>query len=444
MDIKLYNSMSNSIEVFKPLVENEVSAYCCGPTVYNYAHIGNMRPVVTFDILRRMFSYLGYKVSFVSNITDVDDKIINRAIEEKKSEKEVADFYTDAYFDCYKKLNAKLPDYTPHVVENMEAMIDFINKLVEKGYAYNVDGDVFFEVSKAKHYGKLGHFDIEDLKSGARIEENSKKKNPLDFALWKKTEVGIQWDSPWGKGRPGWHTECVVMINNIFKKPLIDIHGGGFDLKFPHHENEIAQSRACNDSQLSNYWIHNGFVDINNEKMSKSIGNVIWAKDMIEKIGGNATRIMLISAHYRAPLNIINEVIEASISENNKIETALRQAKTKLDLNDIKVISVDHDEKCDELVSCLADDLNTSNALSLVYASVKELNIELRKNNLEGCAKIYASLVRMLDLLGLKYEEVNLTNEDKELFNKWNEYKKNKDFANADIIREELIKRGLI
>lgn len=342
--MKIFNSMNQKVEEFKPLHENEVHMYVCGPTVYNYPHIGNARPIVVFDTLKRTFQAIGYNVKMVSNYTDVDDKIIKVAKECGVSEAEITEKFIDAYNHDRLSLHAAMPDAAPRVTETMDAIIAFIKLLVDKGHAYEMEGDVYFRVNSVESYGKLSNQQIEDLLVGARIDENSKKENPLDFTLWKKTEEGIKWDSPWSVGRPGWHTECVVMINQEFGgEHTIDIHGGGMDLKFPHHENEIAQSRAAYDSPIANYWIHNGMVNIDGEKMSKSLGNVIWAKDMIAKIGGNVLRWVMLSAHYRAPLNINEEAIETAKKELNRVATAMKQAYVKLGLAD-----VDMDETCDE------------------------------------------------------------------------------------------------
>lgn len=300
--------------------------YVCGPTVYNDAHIGNARPIIVFDTLKKTLEELGYKVHFVSNYTDVDDKIIRKAKELQVSEKEVSEHFIQAYQEVRMRLNADMPDACPKVTETMDDIIAFIELLVQNGSAYAVDGDVFFRISKVSDYGCLSNQQIADLQVGARIDENTKKENPLDFTLWKKTEEGIQWDSPWSVGRPGWHTECVVMINREFQKHLIDIHGGGLDLKFPHHENEIAQSKTAYGTAIANYWVHNGMVNIDGEKMSKSLGNVVWAKDMIEKIGANTMRWMMLSAHYRAPLNINEESVETAQKELTKTLNTLKQA----------------------------------------------------------------------------------------------------------------------
>lgn len=287
--MKVFNSLTNKKEEFKPIKEGEVSIYVCGPTVYNYVHIGNTRPMIVFDILRRTFEYLGYKVTFVSNFTDVDDKIIKAAKEEGITEKQLTDKYIQAYEDVRRGLNLLFPTYAPRVTETMQPIIDFIKSLVDDGFAYEVDGDVYFRVTKIHEYGMLSGIKIEDLIAGAseRVEETDKKESSTDFALWKKTDEGIRFDSPWSKGRPGWHTECVVMINDIFDNGRIDIHGGGQDLKFPHHENEIAQSIACHHHPIANIWMHNQMININNQKMSKSLGNVLWAKDLLEELGCN-------------------------------------------------------------------------------------------------------------------------------------------------------------
>ncbi len=444
-EIKLYNSLTDSLEVFKPIKENEVSIYVCGPTVYGQVHIGNMRPVIVFDVLKRFFRFVGYKVTHVSNITDVDDKIINAAIKEKIGEDELTKKYAAAFFGCEHALNVDLPDYIPYVTQNMDGIIKFISLLIEKGFAYEIDGDVYFRVTTIKNYGSLSNLDVDELKVGARIEENSAKENPLDFTLWKKTEVGIKWQSPWSMGRPGWHTECVVMINNLFENGRIDIHGGGFDLKFPHHENEIAQSQAMHNHSIANYWMHNGFVNIDNQKMSKSLGNVRLASDFINIYGGNVVRLALLSTHYRAPINFTDEVMTNNQVEFNKIDNAVRQGKIKLILNNIDYkTSEENSDIIENFNAALADDLNTSNAITIIFAAVKELNNEIRRNNLPAVAKLVKTLTVILDVMGFSLEEVNLTSEDLELFNQYNEAKKNKDFALSDSIRESLINKKLM
>ena len=324
MEIKLFNSLTNKIETFKPLRENEVSIYCCGPTVYGDAHVGNIRPVIVFDTLRRFFERVGYDVKLVSNFTDVDDKIIKKAIEEGVTETVITDRYIAAYKDVLEKLNVKPHYKNPRVTEYMGFIISYIQDLIDKGAAYEINGDVFFRISSINDYGELSNIKVDDLVVGARIEENSKKESPLDFVLWKKTDEGIKWQSPWGLGRPGWHTECCVMINSIFGGK-IDIHGGGFDLKFPHHENEIAQAKVHDHSKIANIWMHNGFVNFGNEKMSKSLGNVVLAKDAIAKYGGNVMRLLILSTHYRAPVSFTEETVLSSKNELDKIQKLYNQ-----------------------------------------------------------------------------------------------------------------------
>ncbi len=378
--MKLFNSMKQQIEDFKPLHENEVHMYVCGPTVYNYPHIGNARPIVVFDTLKKTFQAIGYNVKMVSNYTDVDDKIIKVAKECGVSEAEITDKFIKAYNEDRLALHALMPDAAPRVTETMDAIIAFIKLLVDKGHAYEVDGDVYFRVNSVENYGNLSNQQIDDLMVGARIDENSKKENPLDFTLWKKTEEGIKWDSPWSIGRPGWHTECVVMINKEFSgEHLIDIHGGGMDLKFPHHENEIAQSKAAYGTPIANYWIHNGMVNIDGEKMSKSLGNVIWAKDMIAKIGGNTLRWVMLSAHYRAPLNINEEAIETAKKELNRVSTAMKQAYVKLALEDVEITDTFDEGAWKPFIEAMQDDLNTPNAFAAVFETVKSLNQMLRQ-----------------------------------------------------------------
>lgn len=439
----VYNSLRNQIEPLKPIKENEISMYVCGPTVYGDIHIGNCRPVIVFDVLYRVLTYIGYKVTYMSNITDVDDKIIKKALEENVSESVISTRYFEHYLELRKDLNAINPTYMPKVTDNIENIINFIAKLIDLGFAYEKEGDVFFRVNNVKGYGRLSNLNLEDLQVGARIEENSLKENPADFALWKKTDVGIKWDSPWSKGRPGWHTECVVMINSLYPSGLIDIHGGGFDLKFPHHENEIAQSYACSNTLLANVWMHNGYINMNNVKMSKSLGNVKSGREIVDKYGVNITRWAVISTHYRAPINFSDEVMDAASKEVSKIIDALRQASVKLQLNDYSSEILDND-LIDKFVDTLLDDLNTSNAQTVIFEVTKLLNQSLRGRDLELLAKYYNTLKVCIDLLGLVENKIILTNDDKELFNKWNEYKANKDFTSADEVRKVLIERGLL
>lgn len=421
--------------------------YVCGPTVYNYPHIGNARPIVVFDTLKRTFQALGYKVKMVSNYTDVDDKIIKVAKECGVSEKEITEKFIKAYNDDRLALHAMMPDAAPRVTETMDAIIAFIELLVKKGHAYEIDGDVYFRVNSVESYGKLSNQQIDDLMVGARIDENSKKENPLDFTLWKRTDEGIQWNSPWSVGRPGWHTECVVMINKEFHgEHTIDIHGGGMDLKFPHHENEIAQSRAAYETPIANYWIHNGMVNIDGEKMSKSLGNVIWAKDMIEKIGGNVLRWVFLSAHYRSPLNINEEAIETAKKELQKVQTSLKQAYVKLALADVEITDEAEDTLLTPFMDAMQDDMNTPNAFAALFETVKVLNqtIRQREVDLTFLQRIVKTVETMLDVLGIENNRLILSDEDKELHHKWKAAVKEKDFATADDYRARLIEKGIL
>lgn len=447
--MRLFNTLTNKKEEFKPIEEGKVSIYICGPTVYNHAHIGNTRPMIVFDVLRRTFEYLGNDVTFVSNYTDVDDKIIKAAKAEGITEKELTDKYIKAYEDVRAGLNIEDPTYKPRVTETMTEIIDFIQALIDKGYAYEVDGDVYFRVTKVKEYGMLSGIKVEDLIAGASDRtlsvDDKKKESTTDFALWKKTDEGIQFDTPWSKGRPGWHTECVVMINKLFKDGKIDIHGGGQDLKFPHHENEIAQSMAYNGHPIANYWMHNQMINIDGEKMSKSLGNVLWAKDLIVEFGCNVFKWLMLSTHYRNPLNLTDDVIAGVRKEVSKVENATKNASLYLQVNHVPA----HDYKkgtVDAMVNALEDDLNTSLALTQILDQVKVLNqvMRVREKDNDVIATEYATLVKMGDVLGFLFEGTKLSEEDIALYEEWNAYKKEKNFDEADRVRKELTERGIL
>ena len=445
MKITFYNSLTNQLEEFKPIKENEVSMYVCGPTVYNYPHIGNMRPVVVFDTLRRFLSYVGYKVTYVSNFTDVDDKIIKGAQKEGKSEKELTEFYINEFLKVTNLIGSEKPTITPKVTEYIPKIIEYIDELVKLGAAYVVDGDVYFRVSKIEDYGSLSGINVDDLLVGARIEENSKKESPLDFALWKTTTEGIQWDSPWGKGRPGWHTECCVMIDTIFPNQMIDIHGGGYDLKFPHHENEIAQTEAMHHTKIAKFWMHNAFINFGNEKMSKSLGNVVYAKDMIDKYGGAVTRLVILNAHYRQPVNFTDETVNAAIQEVNKMQMAYKQMALQLQVNNID-LSKGQPLYVSKFIEALSDDLNTANALAELYNLIKESNqtIRSREIDFEKLNNQFKSLTDMFYVLGLKIDYVKLDQNDRDLYQQYLVAKAEKNFAKSDDIRQILMQRGIM
>jgi cysteinyl-tRNA synthetase len=440
--MRLYNSYTSQIESFIPIKDNEVSMYVCGPTVYNHAHIGNARPIVVFDTLKNILEECGYRVHFVSNYTDVDDKIIVKAQEMNVSEQTITEEYIQAYEKVRASLNASHP-ITVKVTDTMDKIIDYIESMVREDIAYVNDHDVYFNVSRIHSYGQLSNQKTEDLISGARIERNEKKLNPLDFTLWKATKDGIKWPSAFGEGRPGWHSECVVMILDHFKGK-IDIHGGGMDLKFPHHENEIAQCLGTHDHNLANFWIHNGMLNIDGEKMSKSLGNVIWAKDYIELFGGNVVRWLLMLAHYRSPLNISQETITQAKSEIDKITTVLKQAK---------LVFVENERGEGTLTSLFEtfmqacqDDMNINLAMSIVLEQVKQLNSALRQKelNYQDIVNHETTLRRMMKVLGISTPYPHLSTEEVSIIKSWQNAKVDKDFSRADELRNELIERGLL
>jgi len=445
--MRLFNSLTNKKEVFEPLKKGEVSIYVCGPTVYNYAHIGNTRPMIVFDVLRRVFEYLDYQVTFVSNYTDVDDKIIAVAKKEGLSEKQITDKYIEAYNQIRHDLNLLSPTYTPRVTNTMDSIIAYIADLIEQGYAYTAEGDVYFKVSKIKEYGQLSGIQMGDLLAGAseRVEENTKKQEATDFVLWKKTDDGIRFDSPWSKGRPGWHTECVVMINNIFENGKIDIHGGGQDLKFPHHENEIAQSMACSHHPIAQIWMHNQMINIDNEKMSKSKGNVLWAKDIISEWGSNVTKWLMLSSHYRNPLNFTDAVLETVKKEIAKVDNIVKQVSLYLQVENVKKQAY-NSEEVNTMVEALQDDLNTSLALTNILNQVKKLNqlFRAKDKDTKEMAIAFATLMKMTEVIGFDFTPKTLTTEESGLYHLWLKAKSNKDYEKADQYRSELLEKGIL
>ncbi len=436
--MKLFNTLSGKIEEFKPMEDGKINMYVCGPTVYSYAHVGNMCPVIIFDMVYRYFKYAGYDVKYASNFTDVDDKIIKASIEQGISEKELTDKYIKIYLEDVKALNCLDIDYRPRVTETMDEIIDYIQLLMDKGYAYQAGDDVYFRVGKIKDYGKLSGQVKEDLAYGNRIDVDENKENPYDFVLWKKTKEGITWDSPFGKGRPGWHTECVVMINKLFGNK-IDIHGGGVDLKFPHHENEIAQSEAAAENSLANYWMHNGHVMVNGVKMSKSLGNFILARELLEKHNANSIRLSVLKTNYRLPFDFTDQLFVETESIDEKVRNALKQANLEIQLKGLEVGKLKKDPKINEIMD---EDFNTSNLITYLLDLVKQLNNELRQK--QDFVETYDKINLINYILGLVYEFPTLTEEDKETYNKWLEYRANKDFENADKMRAILIDRKII
>lgn len=444
--IQLFDTYEGKLREFVPLDQNEVDIYYCGPTVYNYVHLGNFRPTVTFDLLTRVLKECGYDVKCVSNYTDIDDKIIKEAKKENKSEKDLSLFYIKAYEDCLNKLNI-LPLYDhPKASEYITKMASFIHELENNGSAYQSGDDIYFRVNTVSSYGALSKQKISDLVSGSRIDVSDKKENPLDFALWKLTDDdGIKFDTEIGTGRPGWHTECVVMVNSVFHKPLIDIHGGGFDLKFPHHENEIAQSEALNHTRLANYWMHVGFLLTNGVKMSKSLGNSILAKDVLNRHSGNAIRLFFQLTHYRAPVNYTEENLNSFDKLNNRYFSSLRKTFNLLSLHHIEGGTVLSD-KYDSFMDALCDDLNVANAMTVFDSLIKEVNtLTMKKDaDLSHLSDCFVTLMKFASILGLSYEFTPLTEEDIQLLNEYNKAREEKDFKKSDELRPALMEKGLL
>lgn len=442
MNIKIYNSLTNQIEGFHPVKPQEISIYVCGPTVYNDIHIGNARPVVFFDTVARFFKYLGYNVRMVSNFTDIDDKIIMRAKELGISETEVAKHYIDEFLRINNLLGAEPLLARPRVTEYMEAIINYIKVMLDKGVAYQSGTDVYFRISSVPDYGLLSNQKMEDLEVGSRIEVDSAKEDPRDFVLWKQTDEGIMWDSPFGKGRPGWHTECVVMIDSIFQGE-IDIHGGGNDLKFPHHENEIAQALAVSNHTIAKYWVHNARIDLSGEKMSKSLGNVVWAKDVLQKYSGNVVRLMILNNHYRQTILFKEELLDRSVVEFDKIERSFLSLYRTLELNDAFEDAGVH-PLMNEFLDYMADDFSTPNAITVLFQLIKEINIAIRsQESYYKLNQFFAAFQGMLYILGLHVDVIPLSDTDKSLVRAWQGAREMKDFQQADLLRAEIAKRGI-
>ncbi|MGG4040310.1 cysteine--tRNA ligase [Bacillus smithii] len=452
MPIQLYNTLTRRKETFVPLEEGKVKMYVCGPTVYNYIHIGNARPAIVFDTVRRYLEFRGYDVQYVSNFTDVDDKLIRAARELGEDVPTLANRFIRAYFEDVEALGCKRADIHPRVTENMDIIIEFIRTLEEKGYAYEVDGDVYYRTRKFKDYGKLSHQSIDELKVGARIEVGEKKEDALDFALWKAAKEGeISWDSPWGKGRPGWHIECSAMARH-YLGDTIDIHAGGQDLTFPHHENEIAQSEALSGKTFARYWMHNGYININNEKMSKSLGNFVLVHDIIQKHDPDALRFFMLSVHYRHPINYSEELLENAKTSLERLKTSYQNLKHRKEAS-TNLTENDHEwmEKIqklhDEFVKEMDDDFNTANAISVLFELSRQANYYLMEKHTSE--KVISAFMKefedLFSVLGLKLE-VNewLDEEIEQLIEKRNQARKERNFQLADEIRDQLKNMNII
>lgn len=451
--MKLFNTLTRQKDEFIPIEEGKVKMYSCGPTVYNYFHIGNARPFIIFDTLRRYLEYRGYEVKFVQNFTDIDDKMINKANELGITVKELADQYIAEYFIDAKGLGIHEATVHPRATENIDAIIEIIKHLIENGYAYNVDGDVYYSTKKFKEYGKLSHQPLEDLESGARIEVNEDKHDPMDFALWKKQKPGEPaWESPWGPGRPGWHIECSAMANKYLAK-TIDIHSGGQDLIFPHHENEIAQSEAANCCRFANYWVHNGYINVDNRKMSKSLGNFFTVRDVAKEFDYEVIRFFMLSAHYRSPINFSKDLMDSAKSALDRIYTCIETLKFLSENSEIKelkpneeAVKAAFDGYKEKFIAAMEDDLNTADAISELFEIVSEANKKLTaetepsKEILSYASAMLKELGGVLGLLGKSEESV--PEDIQKLLDERQAARAEKNWAKSDEIRDALKEMG--
>lgn len=446
--MRIFNTLTREKDEFKPITEGEVKIYACGPTVYNYIHIGNARPLCVFDVLRRYFEWRGYKVSFVQNFTDIDDKLIKRANEESSTVPEIAERYIKEFWTDADGLNVKHATVNPRATENIEQIQSIISALVEKGYAYQSGGDVYYRAKKFSGYGKLSHQPLEDLEAGARIDVTEVKEDPMDFCLWKGAKPGEPyWESPWGKGRPGWHIECSAMACRYLGK-TIDIHCGGLDLIFPHHENEIAQSEAANGCEFAHYWMHNGFINVDNHKMSKSLGNFFTVRDVAEKYGYEPIRYMMVSCQYRSPINYSYEVIEQAKNSlerlytcRDNIDFALKNAADGGEAPEFI------EKRKQEFIAAMDDDLNTADALAAIFMLVRDINTLIAegagKASLEACADMFDQLTGVLGLVYNRKTEA-LDSDIEALIEQRTAARKAKDFKTADEIRDKLKAMGIV
>ncbi len=446
--MKIFNTLTRNKDEFIPIKEGEVKIYACGPTVYNYIHIGNARPLCVFDVLRRYLEWRGYKVTFVQNFTDIDDKLIKRANEEGITVPEVAERYIKEFWVDAKGLNVREASVHPRATENIDEIERIISELVEKGYAYQAGGDVYFRSKKFDGYGKLSHQPLEDLEAGARIATDDIKEDPMDFCLWKGAKPDEPyWDSPWGNGRPGWHIECSAMAGRYLGK-TIDIHCGGLDLIFPHHENEIAQSECANGQEFAHYWMHNGFINVDNHKMSKSLGNFFTVRDVAEKYGYEPIRYLMISSQYRGPINYSVDIIEQGKNALERLYTCRNNIdfafKTAADGGEVPAFI---NERKQEFINAMDDDLNTADALAALFTLVRDINTAAAngagKDTLKACADIFDELTGVLGLVYNRKTEV-LDKDIEELIQKRTEARKARDFKTADEIRDKLKEMNII
>lgn len=451
--MKLYNTLTRKKEEFKPIEEGKVKMYVCGPTVYNFFHIGNARPFIIFDTFRRYLEYRGYEVTYVQNFTDVDDKIINRANEEGITPFEVADKYIEEYFKDADGLGIKRASIHPRVTENIQEIIDFIQDLISKNHAYESKGDVYFDTKSFEQYGKLSKQNLEELDLGARIEVSEIKKNPMDFALWKaKKEGEIGWTSPWGEGRPGWHIECSVMSSRYLGE-TIDIHAGGQDLIFPHHENEIAQSECKSGKIFANYWIHNGYININNEKMSKSKGNFFMVRDIAKEVDLEIVRFFMLSAHYRNPVNFSHEMLMQAKAGMERLYNTREKLEFTINSATLENMSTEESNMIEELnsfrsrfVESMEDDINTADAVASIFELAKFINTKVDENSskewMQKNLEMFTELTGVLNIIQRR-EDDSLAEDVERLIEERVQAKKDKNFQRADEIREELKAMGI-
>ncbi|MGI5919267.1 MAG: cysteine--tRNA ligase [Christensenellales bacterium] len=443
--MKLFNTMTRRKEEFVPVEPGRVKIYACGPTVYNFFHIGNARPFIIFDTLRRYFEYIGYDVTFVQNFTDVDDKMIARAAEEKTTLKELGERFIKAYFEDAQGLGIRPATVHPKATEHIGDIIRLVSRLIEKGHAYEVDGDVYFDVSSFPGYGKLSGQSPEERMSGARIDVTDKKRNPEDFALWKAAKPGEDsWDSPWGKGRPGWHIECSAMSMHYLGE-TIDIHGGGQDLIFPHHENEIAQSEAATGKPFARYWMHNGYINVDNEKMSKSKGNFFTVRDIAQKYDLLVVRLFMLSAHYRNPINFSEELIVQAASAMARIKNCRENLKHIMATGGGSPVDVEEKIRAleDGFRDAMDDDLNTAEATGAIFEYIRDINQAFEQGgDKKSAGDALAALDKVLDVLGLVPREEAIPDEVLELVKRRQEARANKNYAEADALRDRIAALG--
>lgn len=452
--MRLYNSLTRQKEEFVPIVPGEVKMYVCGPTVYNYFHIGNGRTFIIFDTIRRYLEYRGYKVTFIQNFTDIDDKMINKANAEGITVKELGDKFIDEYYQDADGLQVKRATINPRATEYIDEVVEFVKDLIDRGFAYEIDGDVYFSTKKFEEYGKLCGQNLEDLQSGARISVDERKKDPMDFAVWKSQKPGEPaWESPWGLGRPGWHIECSCMAKKLLGD-TIDIHGGGMDLKFPHHENEIAQSEAVTGQKFANYWMHAAFVNVDNKKMSKSENNFVTAREALKNYNSDVIRFLMLSGHYRTQINFSAELLDSAKSSVerlyncvNNLENLINEVNRKEANDSEKAYLKSLDKHREKFIEKMDDDFNTADGISVIFDLIKDINnnvsIDSSSELCEGALNLIRELGSPLGILQ-KTEEKSLEVEIQELIDKRQEARKNRDFALADKIRDDLKARNII